>query len=293
MTIKPILDKWELKGIQHINTTENRALVEHKIPGLSGSFLQDMGEMPTSVIIYGTLHGDEVRDEFLGELRKKFVVGKPVPFMADIIAETDVKEVIITELQVSEVAGSPDQCRYQIKLTEYISPPESSDTSAIADVQKDVEADADSAIQGKIEDIQAEGTLGDAGLDVDKADSFMNNVDSDKLNSFMDDLGPQGLDKFGEVVNGLGLDAVNQLASSLGLNLPLGGYEKAEDVFRDLVGGVEGMVSGDPGDWGPAMGASCGKMVGKLLLTVVGGGEKGVDWGGLTDTFKDALGDLF
>lgn len=148
MTIKPVLDKWEIKGIQEINTIENRALVEHKIPGLAGSLLQDMGEESTSIVIYGTLQGDEVRDEFLKETRKKFIAGNPVAFLADITTETDVKEVIIEDFQVTEIAGSPDQLRYLIKLKEYIPPPEPPPAITMAGIQPGIDLEAGNLIDG-------------------------------------------------------------------------------------------------------------------------------------------------
>lgn len=148
MTIKPVLDKWEIKGLQEIRTTENRALVEHKIPGMAGSLLQDMGEIPTSITIVGTLQGDEVRDELLEELRKKFVAGEPVPFMADITTETDVQEVIIENFQVTEVAGSANPCQYLIKLKEYIPPPPPPAAITMAEIQTGIDLEAGSLIDG-------------------------------------------------------------------------------------------------------------------------------------------------
>lgn len=170
MTIKPVLDKWELKGIQEISTTENRALVEHKIPGLAGSFLQDMGEVPTSITIKGTLpHGDDLRDKFLGEVRKKFVAGKPVPFLADITTETDVKEVVIQDFQIIEVAGSSDACRYLIKLKEYISSPEPA--AAGADIQKDVDSAGAKAVDGLTNNM---AVIDDIGATLDSFPSIGN-----------------------------------------------------------------------------------------------------------------------
>lgn len=154
MKIKPVLDKWEIKGIQDISTTENRALVEHKIPGLAGSILQDMGESSTSITIMGTLPNvDDLRDEFLEEVRKKFIAGNPVPFMADITTETDVKEVIIADFQVKEVAGSAEPCQYIIKLTEYIPPPEPPAATAMAGIQMDIDLEAGDLIDGLADNI--------------------------------------------------------------------------------------------------------------------------------------------
>ncbi len=298
MIIKPILDKWEIKGIQSISTTENRALIEHTIPGLAGNLLQDMGEVSTSIIIQGTLpHADDIRDKFLEEVRKKFVAGEPIPFMADIITETDVKEVVISNFQITEIAGSAEPCQYLINLKEYIPPPEPAAATAMADIQTDIDLEADlgvqTTVQSLFDDMQAESSLTDLGLDTDKIGAVMDNMDSGQLNNFLDSIGDEGLGKFGEVLDGLGVDAIKQLAESLGLSLPLGGYAGSEEVLADLLGGVKGMVGGDSGEWGSVIGTTSGKIIGKLLLTLVGGGDGKTDWDGLTDTFKDTLGKLF
>ena len=41
--ITPMLGDVELRTIQHITTFEQRALVEHRVPGMGGSAFQDLG----------------------------------------------------------------------------------------------------------------------------------------------------------------------------------------------------------------------------------------------------------
>ncbi|MFH1860609.1 MAG: hypothetical protein ABH870_06320 [bacterium] len=282
MKIKPIIDKWEIRGIQHISTAENRALVEHRIPGLAGSMLQDMGEFPTSITIYGTLHGDEVRDKFLEELRKKFVAGEPIPFMADIIAETDVKEVVIKNLVFAEAASNPDTICYQISLQEFTPPPQNESSS----IEKELDSESKLGFQSLVEDAKLENTLTSMGLDSEKMSSLMDNIDSEQFNGLLDSLDKEGLGTFGDILGGLETDALKKLAESLGLSLPLAGYTKTEELLGDLLNGIKKMTSED--NWASAMSTTSIKIIAKLLLTLAGGGSSdGTDWGGITNTFKE------
>ena len=88
MKVKPILDNWEIKGIESISSSEDRKLTEHSIPGRVGNIFQDLGSKPTEIIITGSLHGDEVRDGFLEEVRNHFKAAQPVTFVADITSAT-------------------------------------------------------------------------------------------------------------------------------------------------------------------------------------------------------------
>ena len=45
--MQPMLDDLELSQVQQLDTDEQRALVEHKPPGMAGSLFQDMGRRST------------------------------------------------------------------------------------------------------------------------------------------------------------------------------------------------------------------------------------------------------
>jgi hypothetical protein len=123
MKVKPMIGEYEVPGIQRIGTVEGRALVEIPVPGLDGSYLQDLGSGLTSIVIEGTLAGDEAREAFLESMRAAFVAGEPVDFVADITAATSIERVRIAELDVVEAAGSPDTFRYVIALRQHVEPP--------------------------------------------------------------------------------------------------------------------------------------------------------------------------
>jgi hypothetical protein len=123
MKIKPLLGDFALDGIELVESYESRALVEHRVPGLAGSYFQDMGVAPNTIIIAGTKTGDDDRDNFLSGIRKIFNQGDPVTFSADINTATDITDVIVEDFRAGEVAGSPDHFQYYIKLRKYVPPP--------------------------------------------------------------------------------------------------------------------------------------------------------------------------
>jgi hypothetical protein len=122
--VKPLLGSFELDGIEAIESSESRALVEHRVPGLAGSYLQDMGSVPNTIVITGSKAGDDPRDAFLTGIREIFNRGEPTTFVADINTATDITEVVIADLQVAELGGRASSFRYALTLRKYVKPPE-------------------------------------------------------------------------------------------------------------------------------------------------------------------------
>ena len=112
----------ELPGTQTIRTEEERAVVEHQVPGLEGSVLQDLGRDAAVTIIEGIFHGEKALEE-LEKQREHFKAGKPVPFTADITTGTDIADVLIQDFRVWQAAGYKSRYRYLLRLCEYIEPP--------------------------------------------------------------------------------------------------------------------------------------------------------------------------
>lgn len=119
-----MIGSWEPPRIERIAARESRRLVVLPTVGLSGDLHQDLGRSALAVEISGSLWGDEVRDQFLTDLRDLFLKGDPVDFVADIVKESELEQVLIEELTVEEVANSADAFRYRIVLREYTEPPE-------------------------------------------------------------------------------------------------------------------------------------------------------------------------
>lgn len=118
-----MLDDYELPGIQRVGTVERRALVEVPVPGLEGSYHQDLGSGPIAILIEGTLAGDDARDAFLAEVRERFQSGEPVDFVADIVSATSLEQTHLEDLSVVEVAGNADTFRYSLMLVQHVEPP--------------------------------------------------------------------------------------------------------------------------------------------------------------------------
>jgi len=124
MKIKPMLGDFELDGIGYVESFESRALAEHRVPGLAGNYFQDMGAAPNEILIVGSHTGDDKRDDFLKGVRDLFNKGESTTFTADINTATDLTDVVIQDLEFSEVSGCASTFRYAIKLRRYVEPPE-------------------------------------------------------------------------------------------------------------------------------------------------------------------------
>lgn len=115
---------WEPGGITAISTEESRRLVPLSVPGLAGDLHQDLGRGALAVRIMGSLHGDDARDAHLADIRARFQDGAPVDFVADIVAESELERVLISEFRLREQAGTTDSFIYEMVLVEYTEPPE-------------------------------------------------------------------------------------------------------------------------------------------------------------------------
>jgi hypothetical protein len=124
MLVRPLIGGWSPPSIERIASFESRRLAVLPVPGLSGDLHQDMGRGALAIEIVGSLATDETRDQFLKDVREKFLAGEPVDFVADIAKESELEQVLIEELRFEEVASDADMFRYRIVLREYTEPPE-------------------------------------------------------------------------------------------------------------------------------------------------------------------------
>ncbi len=139
MKIKPMIGEYEVPGLERIGATERRRLREIPVPGLGGSYHQDLGAHPLSLRLEGSLQGDEARDGFLETVRGMFSAGEPVDFVADITTATTLEKMIVAGLDVEESAEIPDTFRYAITLLQYTEPPPD---PAPGDLAEDIAAEA-------------------------------------------------------------------------------------------------------------------------------------------------------
>lgn len=124
MRIRPMIGNWAPPAITRIRAAESRRLVTIPVPGLSGDLHQDLGRGALVVEIEGSLNGDDLRDQFLKDVREKYLAGAPVDFVADIAKESELEQVWIEALAFEESADEPDTFFYRIALREYTEPPE-------------------------------------------------------------------------------------------------------------------------------------------------------------------------
>jgi hypothetical protein len=102
-----------------------------------------MGRRPTRLTLWGVAASDDAQS-FLDKLEAKFREGKPVPFTADIVADANIEQMVIDDLDVQAVAGKPQSYAYVITLREYIEPvepaePAGLDTDILDDATKLIE----------------------------------------------------------------------------------------------------------------------------------------------------------
>ena len=284
MIAKPILDKFEIKGIQNISTFENRVLIEHRVPGMEGSLFQDLGTEPTLITIRGSLNYNESRQDVLNleELRKKFHEAQPVPFVADITTATSVKEVLIKDVGIRESENWPGYFDYFIELKEHI--PESQPSN----IQASIDNKAMSGFNNMVDTAIAESSLKSLGLDSCQTSTIMENVNPSSLNGLMGQLDKSGVGEFGDLCKTLPNEMLESFAKELGVAMPLGGYKSTQEVLFDLVDGTEKIVGEKTERMVANVAGAFGKTITKLLITNVTG-SKDINWGELAGKFKSGL----
>ncbi len=128
--MRPMIDELELPQVQEINTLDRRDLAEHKPPGMAGSLLQNLGRQPVRLVLGGVATGPQAR-QFIDDLYAKFEAGAAVTFSADIVAEAEIEQMLIDDLQYRDLAGKPERFAYVVTLQEHIEPVEPEDTSLL------------------------------------------------------------------------------------------------------------------------------------------------------------------
>jgi hypothetical protein len=137
---------WEVPRIARIASGESRRIALLPVPGLIGDLSQDLGRGALVVELSGALYGDEARDAFLKQVREAFLAGEPVDFIADIVNESQLEQVLIESLDLEENTANPDECFYRIRLCEYTEPPEPPGLAPDFGVELDADLDLEAAL---------------------------------------------------------------------------------------------------------------------------------------------------
>lgn len=150
--MQPMLSDLELPQVQEIATYDRRILAQHEIPGFKGSLLQNMGRQPERILLWGVVIGDESLD-FVEKLDKLFRDGESVSFIADIVTDTEIDQVLIEDLQWEELAGKPQRFAYALVLNEYIEPTEPETEVGLGGLESPVDTSILEDAAGLVDDV--------------------------------------------------------------------------------------------------------------------------------------------
>jgi len=108
----------EIRSIYNLSISGKRRIVELEIPGLTGNIFQDLGRNPLLISFDGELVGSNTMNT-LQDIKSKFELREPLPFSTDIAPINDVTEVVIENLMVHFIGGTPIGSRYSMLLKEH------------------------------------------------------------------------------------------------------------------------------------------------------------------------------
>lgn len=111
-----------LQRIHRMATLEKADLVEHRIPGMVGSVVQDLGRSAVRLSISGILYGAETASRDLEALRQLHQARQPVDFIAEIVGSAYFSQVVIEQFEVAQQAQEPNQFSYQLVIAESADP---------------------------------------------------------------------------------------------------------------------------------------------------------------------------
>lgn len=112
-----------LPRIHRIATREQADFASHRIPGLDGNVVQDMGRQSVRLNIEGIFYGATAKDD-LEALRDVYKAREPVDFLADITGQAYFSQIIVERMEVRQSAEEPEQFSYRLSIAEYVPPPQ-------------------------------------------------------------------------------------------------------------------------------------------------------------------------
>ena len=84
----------QLNRIHRITTLEQGAFVYHRIPGLEGDVVQNLGRDSVRLRIEGIFYGDSARED-MESLREIYKAKEPVDFLAEIVGQAYFAQVLL------------------------------------------------------------------------------------------------------------------------------------------------------------------------------------------------------
>jgi hypothetical protein len=113
-------------SVKNVKVSTHRNYVEHTMPGRTGSVFQDMGRPAIKIVIDGNFDESGFftsagSSPMLSELHKLCDEGKPLDFICDMPILFGIQQVVITDLEATEVRGRKYNYDYKLTLKEYSS----------------------------------------------------------------------------------------------------------------------------------------------------------------------------
>ncbi|MCA9696847.1 MAG: DNA circularization N-terminal domain-containing protein, partial [Myxococcales bacterium] len=130
----------ELTRLQGVEVDEGRNLVEHRVPGGSGSVFQDLGRGALRLTMTGLLLGEGALQE-IETLRAAQAESEPLQFSGDIAAGSELTDVIIEDFRVEQVPGYTFRYEFVLRVREWTEPPAPAG-AALANVDAEIAGDA-------------------------------------------------------------------------------------------------------------------------------------------------------
>ncbi|MBZ5724654.1 MAG: hypothetical protein LAP87_06615 [Acidobacteriia bacterium] len=136
----------EIARVHRIATVEQAAFVAHRVPGLEGDLVQNLGRGSVRLTIEGICYGPAAADD-LEKLHQMHRDGQPVDFLADIVGQSYFSQVIIERFEVRQAAGGPDEYGFAMLVAEYVISPEPEAAPDLAAVDADIADQAQSFME--------------------------------------------------------------------------------------------------------------------------------------------------
>jgi hypothetical protein len=130
-----------LSRIHHLSTLEEAAYVRHRVPGLEGDLVQDMGRASVRLNIEGAFFGETALDD-LNALRDVYKAREAVDFLADITGAAYFAQVILESFEVVQEAGDIEQYNFRVVVAEYVEPPDDGFDLGLDEVDLGLELEA-------------------------------------------------------------------------------------------------------------------------------------------------------
>lgn len=130
-----------LPRIHRITTREQADFISHRVPGLEGNVVQDIGRHSVRLHIEGIFYGTKAKDD-LESLRDVYKSREPVDFLADVVGQAYFSQIIVETLEVRQAAHEPDQFSYRLTIAEYVPPPQPAAGFEVPDIDSLLELEA-------------------------------------------------------------------------------------------------------------------------------------------------------